>query len=150
MREPRQALARQWIDRAENDLLNVANNIGAPQVPWDTVCFHCQQAAEKYLKMVLVILDEEIPRIHDLELLLDLVKEQLPELLRDREELRWLATCSISSRYPVEVMEAPQGKPEGARAQVIALRVRDSCRSYAEAAVPGLLEDSGGTPGALP
>ena len=92
MKGPRQALARQWIDRAENDLLNVANNIGAPQVPWDTVCFHCQQAAEKYLKTVLVTLDEEIPRIHDLELLLDLVGQHLPELEGDREDLRWLST----------------------------------------------------------
>jgi HEPN domain-containing protein len=43
-------LARQWIAKAHNDLLTVENNLNAEQIPFDTVCFHCQQAAEKFLK----------------------------------------------------------------------------------------------------
>jgi HEPN domain-containing protein len=43
-----------WIAKAENDLLNVENNLLASRVPWDTVCFHAQQVAEKLLKAFLV------------------------------------------------------------------------------------------------
>jgi hypothetical protein len=39
-----------WLSKAENDLLNIENNLSAARVPWDTICFHAQQAAEKLLK----------------------------------------------------------------------------------------------------
>ena len=55
MNEPQKTLVQQWVLRAENDLLNVANNIQAERVPWDTVCFHCQQAAEKYIKALIFV-----------------------------------------------------------------------------------------------
>lgn len=45
-------VARQWIAKARNDLLNADNNLASKHVPTDTVCFHCQQAAEKLLKAV--------------------------------------------------------------------------------------------------
>ncbi len=45
---PQKILVRQWISRAENDLLNVRNNLAAQEIPWDTICFHSQQAAEKH------------------------------------------------------------------------------------------------------
>ena len=31
-------LARQWLAKAQNDLLNADNNLNAEQVPLDTVC----------------------------------------------------------------------------------------------------------------
>ncbi|MYF91677.1 MAG: hypothetical protein F4184_06025 [Gemmatimonadetes bacterium] len=33
---PQKILVRQWISRAENDLLNVRNNLAAQEIPWDT------------------------------------------------------------------------------------------------------------------
>ena len=35
-----------WLRKAENDWLNVTNNVEARQVPWDTVGFHVHQAIE--------------------------------------------------------------------------------------------------------
>ena len=43
-----------WIEKAKHDLLAIRNNLAADQVPWDVVCFHAQQAAEKLLKAFLV------------------------------------------------------------------------------------------------
>ena len=43
-------IARQWLAKARNDILNADNNLNSELVPYDTVCFHCQQAAEKMLK----------------------------------------------------------------------------------------------------
>ena len=40
-------IGRQWVAKARNDLLNADNNLRSEHVPYDTVCFHCQQAAEK-------------------------------------------------------------------------------------------------------
>jgi HEPN domain-containing protein len=44
-------ILRQWVRKAEHDL-EAANRIMAVEegCPFDMVCFHCQQAAEKYLK----------------------------------------------------------------------------------------------------
>jgi len=68
-------LARQWLAKAENDLLNADNNLQAESIPYDTVCFHCQQAAEKLLKAYLVDRGVQPPFTHDLLLLLE---ETLP------------------------------------------------------------------------
>ena len=35
-----------WIRKAENDLLAVDNNLASAKIPFDVVCYHCQQAAE--------------------------------------------------------------------------------------------------------
>jgi hypothetical protein len=43
-----------WLRKADHDLLNIQNNLAAKDIPWDTVCFHAQQAAEKVLKAFLV------------------------------------------------------------------------------------------------
>jgi HEPN domain-containing protein len=39
-----------WLKKAENDRLNIENDLAAQKIPWDTVCFHAQQIAEKLLK----------------------------------------------------------------------------------------------------
>lgn len=43
-----------WLRKAESDWLNIGNNLAAPRVPWDTVCFHAHQATEKTLKALIV------------------------------------------------------------------------------------------------
>ena len=63
-------ILRQWVRKAEHDL-EAANRIVAVEedCPFDTVCFHCQQAAEKYLKCLLTWLNIQSPRTHDLKAL---------------------------------------------------------------------------------
>ena len=43
-------LIREWLAKAENDLLNAAHTLtlGAA-CPTDTVCFHAQQCVEKHI-----------------------------------------------------------------------------------------------------
>jgi len=57
-----------WRILAERDI-TVADHLANTMVPVPTeiIAFHCQQAAEKYLKGALVILGEEPPYIHDLD-----------------------------------------------------------------------------------
>ncbi len=92
--------ARRWFDKAKSDLLNADNNLVADKVPYDTVCFHCQQAAEKLLKGFLVAHGCEYPITHNLFVILDKVVEYdaLAESLR--EALALLNPYAVEIRYP--------------------------------------------------
>jgi HEPN domain-containing protein len=46
------ALARGWMQKGDSDRLNADRTAHTPG-PYDTACFHCQQAVEKFLKAVL-------------------------------------------------------------------------------------------------
>ena len=61
-----------WCQKADNDLKNALHEVEHKDPALDTVCFHAQQAAEKYLKVFLVYSKKEIPRTH---LILRLIKE---------------------------------------------------------------------------
>src|SRR5262249_8357187 len=66
----------------------------------DLVCFHCQQAAEKYLKALLQEAGAAVPRTHDLEDLLDLLLPHDATLARLRSRLRFLNRYAVDYRYP--------------------------------------------------
>jgi HEPN domain-containing protein len=65
-----------WRILAERDMV-VADHLAATMIPVPTeiIAFHCQQAAEKYLKGTLTVLGEEPPYIHDLNRLCKLVQK---------------------------------------------------------------------------
>ena len=93
-------IAKQWVQKARNDLLNADNNLAADEVPYDTVCFHCQQAAEKVLKAFLAGHGHPPPRTHDLLLLLQGVIALKNDAERIREPLVVLQPYAIEVRYP--------------------------------------------------
>lgn len=97
--------ARRWLAKAENDLLNIRNNLHAALIPWDTVCFHAQQAAEKYLKAFLVAQEILPPRSHDLIALLALCTDFTPELAALETHCRRLTYFGTASRYPDDIYE---------------------------------------------
>lgn len=114
--------ARQWLAKAENDLLNIRNNLHATQVPWDTVCFHAQQAAEKHLKAFLVARGEKTPRSHDLIALLALSTAFDPKLAELEADCRWLTYYGTASRYPDEIYEPDED--DGRKAFMASQRIR--------------------------
>jgi HEPN domain-containing protein len=123
MSERDQELARAWFDKAENDLLTVRNNLAAEVVPADMVCFHCQQAAEKYLKGFLAWHAVPFHRTHDLVDLVTHCSSILPALSAIASEATILADYAVDVRYP----DAPHSNPtlEQAReAMSAALAVR--------------------------
>jgi len=92
--------AGQWIEKARSDLLNADNNLVAPRVPYDTVCFHCQQAAEKLLKALLVACGREYPTTHNLFVILEKVLEFDATAESLRQALAMLNSYSVEVRYP--------------------------------------------------
>ncbi|NUO82559.1 HEPN domain-containing protein [candidate division KSB1 bacterium] len=68
----------------------------------DLVCFHCQQAAEKYLKAFLILHEAAFPKTHDLVSLLELCVPFQPEIELLREPMELLNPYSVCFRYPGE------------------------------------------------
>ena len=72
-------------------------------MPLEVICFHCQQAVEKTLKAVLANNGLEIPRIHDLLELLDLVVALSPAFASLEPHLLGLNDFAVVVRYPSHV-----------------------------------------------
>ena len=63
-----------WLRKGSNDLANARIILAsdAEPRPYDTVCFHCQQAAEKSLKAYLIQLGIMFPKTHNIGQLVEL------------------------------------------------------------------------------
>ncbi len=91
----------------------------------DLVCFHCQQAAEKYLKAVLNEQGLPVPRTHDLEGLLSLLLPTCPQLRTLRRGLKFLFQFVVDARYP----GFSATRRQAASALRWAGQVREACRA---------------------
>ena len=93
-------LTAEWVKKAEDDL-GVARKLlrGRTQYP-DQVCFHCQQAAEKYLKAMLQDTGVAFPRTHDILQLVDLLIPIDGTLRRFRRGAKALTRYAVEYRYP--------------------------------------------------
>jgi HEPN domain-containing protein len=65
--------------------------------------FHAQQAVEKALKVALVLADSEMPRTHDLELLVEQVEGTGTEVPDELSSTEWLTPWAAEFRYDVPV-----------------------------------------------
>jgi HEPN domain-containing protein len=90
----------QWVRYAEEDL-EAARDLAARKPPLrNTACFHCQQAAEKFLKALLQELGAVVPRTHELNDLLDLLLPHDATLVPLRRGLKGLTRYAVEFRYP--------------------------------------------------
>ena len=94
------AEVRRWVEKAEHDLANAEYVITMKEnCPFDTVCFHCQQCVEKYLKSILLLHEIPFPKTHDLRLLLDLIRQKT-DVTISPETVIPLNRYTIEGRYP--------------------------------------------------
>jgi HEPN domain-containing protein len=96
----------EWVKKAEAGARTAEREAQATDGPnWDAVCFHAQQAVEKYLKAILQQRGISFPRTHDLVILLQLLEgRQRESPFRDDAEL--LTTYAVEFRYPGESASA--------------------------------------------
>jgi HEPN domain-containing protein len=66
----------------------------------DLACFHCQPAAEKYLKALLQEFGVAVPKTHDLESVLDLLLPHDATFAALRRCLTSLSRYAVGYRYP--------------------------------------------------
>ena len=98
-------LIKEWLKKSEHDL-GTAKIIFLNKPEYsDTICFHCQQAAEKSLKAIWIKYGIKIIKTHDLLYLLDKISEIEEVESRIYGYCEVLNDFSIEIRYPGEIIE---------------------------------------------
>lgn len=96
-------VVRAWFRKAENDLITAEYTMTMKNPPYDTICFHAQQCAEKYLKGFLTFYEIEFPKTHSIEDLVLLCKEVAPSIESELTNVEILSSYGVEVRYPDEI-----------------------------------------------
>lgn len=108
-------LIAEWIKKSEADAGTARREASVKEAPnWDAVCFHAQQAVEKYLKGLLQQEGVSFTKTHDLSILLNLILPVFTELKELSDDMEWLSAFAVEFRYPGE--EAVEEDAESALA----------------------------------
>lgn len=113
-----EASSARWLEYARSDL-HAAATLLSSDTGAGAVCFLAQQSVEKALKAALVHVGDDVPRIHSL----DALRNVLPgdwAVKQDFPDLAELTAWAIESRYPGDW---PQPSNDDARAAVELARV---------------------------
>lgn len=122
--EVKQDLVRQWPARAAEDLETAKFLFANESHFFTAICFHCQQATEKYFKTFLTWQQTEFPKTHDLGLLLVLIASTGSSLAASLTEVTTLNPYGVDIRYPGD---APQITREDAEEAIrLANRVKEA------------------------
>ena len=87
-----------WIKKAEEDITVIQKLTEFEIIASSAVCFHCQQAVEKFLKDFLIANNKEIVRTHNIEFLL----AECSDIDKDFEKIDPLnlTDFEVDIRYP--------------------------------------------------
>lgn len=103
-----QSLSREWLDFAHMDLSSAEFLLGMRPVPVEIICYHCEQAAEKFLKAALIYHGVEAPKTHDLVLLCKLCVQLDQRWAQMIDACVGLSPYGVQVRYPSD-MELDEG-----------------------------------------
>lgn len=95
-------LIEEWIRKGDHDLGMADLALQHKPEFADSICFHCQQAVEKYLKAYLVFLDIKFEKKHNLIYLLDLIDDEHEVDDAMYTMLEQLEDYAVEVRYPDE------------------------------------------------
>lgn len=96
----------QWRIKAEHDLKIVERTIALPDPLTDVLSFHCQQAAEKYLKLYLVSKGIELKKTHDIGFLIGECMKVNP-VFKEILDSAFLSLYAVETRYPDDFYMPP-------------------------------------------
>ena len=116
-------IVKEWLEKAEEDYGFACISIEGTNY-FAQVCFHFQQAAEKYLKAFIVAHKLEFRAVHNLLELLEICKQREPEVEQLQDACRFLNPFYIDTRYPVH-WPAHYDKNTAAQAKEMAEKIRD-------------------------
>src|SRR3989304_6790257 len=94
-------IIREWLTKADEDFEFARINLEEAKPFLAQICFHFQQAAEKYLKSYIIAHELEFLKIHDLPLLLKICLSKDASFEQLREDCEYLTTFYVDTRYPV-------------------------------------------------
>ena len=94
-----------WIVKAEKDLISAKHELSFSDAVTETVCFHCQQAVEKYLKAYLVFLGISFTKTHEIGELITKCESRDSEISVLKEKADKLTDYAVEVRYPEDEFE---------------------------------------------
>lgn len=116
----RVAEVRRWLRYAEEDLLAAEAALESEVMVPRHACWLAQQAAEKAIKAVLIFLQIDFPRRHDLDALRNLAPAGW-QLKESHPDLTGLTEWAVEARYPGEWPEAVEIDAQAATRQARAV-----------------------------
>lgn len=116
-------LVNKWIEKAEKDLLTGERELSFENPVTDTICFHCQQAVEKYLKAFLVHHQVYFTKTHNIGNLIELCATIDSSFKDELEDADILTDYAVEIRYPDSWLEPDI--EETREAYTIARKVKD-------------------------
>ena len=124
-------IAKEWIEKAEEDYGFACASIESTNY-FAQVCFHFQQAAEKYLKAFIVAKKLEFRAVHNLLELLEICRQNEPDIEELEQPCRFLNPFYIDTRYPVH-WPAQYDKDTAVEAKQMTEKIRDWIKKYLDA-----------------
>jgi len=94
-------IVEEWLQMADDDFRFADTNLKGRSEFYAQICFHFQQAAEKYLKAFIIGKGLEFDKVHDLVHLLRTCAAYEPAFAALKEDCITLNTAYIETRYPV-------------------------------------------------
>ncbi|MBU0502394.1 MAG: HEPN domain-containing protein [bacterium] len=122
MDEKTLSLVKEWIHKAKHDIGMAELALSERPEYTDAICNHCQQAAEKHLKAYLTFLGISFEKKHDLDYLLDLLKEKDASVQQFYDMAEELNSYAVEIRYPDDWFEP--SKEEAQKALDIAKKIQ--------------------------
>ena len=89
-----------WLSYAEADLELAVKGKVSKKVKYELLCFHAQQTVEKSMKAVLIFLNIQFPKTHELDFLLELMLTNKIDVPKIVFEAVTLSRYAVISRYP--------------------------------------------------
>jgi HEPN domain-containing protein len=116
MSDKSQEYVQMWLDKAHSDLKNAEIILAAQteSLPLDTVCFHCQQAAEKFIKAFLVFHGKQFPFTHNLADLVAICMQVDLAFAAIQRKAETLTPFAVEIRYPDDFYMPSREETEGA------------------------------------
>jgi HEPN domain-containing protein len=112
LEQVKRELTRGWLDKAEVDLKTCRHLLTGGRDYAEAIAFHAEQAAEKYLKGLLVWRQVEFTKTHDIGRLLELVSTFDESLAARLSRARHLTPYGVEYRYPGDYPEVSLAEAE--------------------------------------
>ena len=90
-------IIEEWAAKADEDFEFARINLEEEKPFYAQICFHFQQAAEKYLKAYIIAKELEFRKIHDLPLLLKQCSSKDATIITLAEDCEFLTTFYIET-----------------------------------------------------
>ena len=96
-------IAEEWFKMAEIDFDSANFLLAMKPVPFEIICYHCQQCVEKYLKGFIALNGGQILKTHDLLILNKECVNFKNEFKEIENECMELTDYGVQVRYPFHI-----------------------------------------------